>query len=62
MIKIYCDKCGSLIEVEKSTPTRKIRHYSESGHDMCERCYDEFIKAQTKFINDFFEKGGEVEC
>ena len=61
MIKVYCDKCGSLIDVEKSTPSWKIRHYSESGHDMCERCYGEYTAAQIKFDNDFFGKSGEAE-
>lgn len=55
MKKLFCDKCGKLIDVTKATITCPVRHYNEYGYDMCELCYCDFIDARQKFIDEFFQ-------
>lgn len=55
MRRLFCDKCGKLIDVEKGTPIYPVRHYNEFGYDMCERCHNAFVIDQGKFVKEFFQ-------
>ena len=55
MKKLFCDKCGKLIDVTKTTIINPVRHYTEFGYDMCESCHNDFINEQTKFLHQYFQ-------